>query len=216
MAPCRRHWSQPWIVILCATLVFTVSGGVCAAKPASNPLRIAYLSLSGHIREAPSNFAIMFAAPPQTTLNRFIEHLKQAEDDRSIAAVLLAIDRPIIQWAQVDELRAALGRVFTGRQAVENGLANRIGGLHDAIEATAVDVGADDFEVRFLPKPKTFANLIRDSLSPETKIQALRKMVGADIIYGDENALAKAYQLISLLHEEQVLMFMPYSIVIRP
>lgn len=599
MGPRRRNWSQPWNVILYATLVFTVSGGVCAAKPASDPLRIAHLSLSGHIREAPSNFAIMFGAPPQTTLYRFIERLKQAKDDHSIGAVLLAIDRPVIQWAQVDELRAALGRVrdagksvwvyiesagraeyalataaqeislspagmvelvgmygqiafyqdmlsklrvsidlqhigdykaahepftrnqaseqlrsnfnwlfdslydhlvetvaqsrgipanqvratidrgpfhalraqqeklvdhveyrtqfierlkdtlgreveivrdfgkrtapqlnpdnpfalfsllmgdapqkipedkpviailmatgtivsgdsrespfgdrtigsetlrqalrtarnddavkavvmrvdspggsalasdviwralyetaqikpvyvsmgavaasggyyiscpakeifvqpssltgsigvvggkpvvgelkkwvgistetfvrganadlynldepfndhqqdtirammrevyrlfndrvaqgrgnrikdlvevtqgrvFTGRQAVENGLADRIGGLHDAIEAAAADIGADDFEVRFLPKPKTFADLIRDSLSPETKSQALRKMVGTDIIYGDENALAKAYKLISLLHEEQVLMFMPYSIVIRP
>ena len=115
-----------------------------------------------------------------------------------------------------DLVEVAQGRVFTGRQAVENGLADQIGGLHDAIEAAAQDVGADDFTVRFLPKPKTFADLLRENLSPDARIQTLSEIIGTSALHSDRNALAKAYQLVSLLRDEHVLMFMPYAITIRP
>jgi protease-4 len=55
----------------------------------------------------------------------------------------------------IDEL--AGGRVYTGRQALELGLVDRIGTLHDAVKevAGAAKLG-DDYEVRTLPKSRSF------------------------------------------------------------
>ncbi|MGH1397878.1 MAG: signal peptide peptidase SppA [Alphaproteobacteria bacterium] len=50
------------------------------------------------------------------------------------------------------------GRVWTGVRAVENGLADQIGGLEDAIDYTAREIGysgADDVAVRVYPAPKS-------------------------------------------------------------
>jgi len=50
------------------------------------------------------------------------------------------------------------GRVWTGVRAVENGLADQIGGLQDALEFAAVESGfegVDEVEVIVLPKPKS-------------------------------------------------------------
>ena len=52
----------------------------------------------------------------------------------------------------VDEL--AGGRVFTGQQALELGLVDKLGGLDDAVRFVAREAGIDDYEVRVLPKPK--------------------------------------------------------------
>jgi len=49
------------------------------------------------------------------------------------------------------------GRVYTGRQAVERGLVDRIGGLRDAIAYAAEKAGlGSDYEVYTYPEPKDF------------------------------------------------------------
>ena len=52
----------------------------------------------------------------------------------------------------LDEL--AGGRVFTGKQALDLGLVNRIGGLGDAIAYVAGEAKLKDFEVRTVPAPR--------------------------------------------------------------
>ena len=52
----------------------------------------------------------------------------------------------------LDEL--AGGRVFTGRQALDLGLVNRIGGLGDAIAYVAGEAKLKDFDVRTVPAPR--------------------------------------------------------------
>jgi protease-4 len=65
--------------------------------------------------------------------------------------------------AEVDAI--AGGRVWSGQQAVENGLVDAIGGLDDAIARvrTAASLG-DDVEVLHVPEPKNFADSLFASM----------------------------------------------------
>ena len=77
----------------------------------------------------------------------FKKHVTDARGDR--------LKKPI------DELAA--GRVFTGKQALELGLVDRIGTLNDAIEyiASAAKLGnVGDYDVRPVPEPKNFIEQI--------------------------------------------------------
>ncbi len=62
----------------------------------------------------------------------------------------------------LDEL--AGGRVFTGKQALDLGLVDKIGGLGDAIAHVAGQAKLTDYEVRIVPAPKNFLEqLIEDA-----------------------------------------------------
>ena len=62
----------------------------------------------------------------------------------------------------LDEL--AGGRVFTGRQALELGLVDRIGTLRDAIHQVAGQANLTDYDVRVIPAPKNFLEqLVEDT-----------------------------------------------------
>jgi protease-4 len=63
----------------------------------------------------------------------------------------------------IDELAA--GRVFTGRQALELGLVDKIGGLEDAIQHVAQEAKLKDYEVRVYPEPKSFLEVLLEGLS---------------------------------------------------
>jgi len=56
------------------------------------------------------------------------------------------------------------GRVYTGRQAVELGLVDQIGGLREAIRHVASQAKLKDFEVRVLPRPKSFMEALVEEL----------------------------------------------------
>jgi protease IV len=63
----------------------------------------------------------------------------------------------------VEELRAvARGRVWTGADAVDNGLVDRVGGLTDAIDVACAraGVGREDVDVRHLPRPRPLERLM--------------------------------------------------------
>ena len=50
------------------------------------------------------------------------------------------------------------GRVWTGRRAIENGLADQLGGLNDALDYAAIELGhesRDDLNIVIMPEPKT-------------------------------------------------------------
>ncbi len=63
----------------------------------------------------------------------------------------------------IDELAA--GRVFTGRQALDLGLVDKIGTLADAIQHVAEQAKLEDYEVRVYPKPKNFMEALFEGLS---------------------------------------------------
>jgi protease-4 len=60
----------------------------------------------------------------------------------------------------IEEL--AGGRVYTGRQALELGLVDKIGTLGDAVEYVAAEAKLEDYEIRALPEPKNFLELLLD------------------------------------------------------
>ena len=70
----------------------------------------------------------------------------------------------------IDEL--AGGRVYTGRQALELGLVDRIGTLDDAIKFIAGEAKLKDYEVRVVPEPKNFLEeLLEEAEGPKDDSQ---------------------------------------------
>jgi protease-4 len=65
----------------------------------------------------------------------------------------------------IDEL--AGGRVYTGRQALELGLVDKIGTLQDAIEFAAEQAKLAHYDVRVVPEPKNFIEKLMEELTGE-------------------------------------------------
>lgn len=67
---------------------------------------------------------------------------------------------------QIDEI--AGGRVYTGRQALELGLVDRIGTLDDAVAFSAKQAKIEKFDVRVIPRPKNFMELLFKDISGQS------------------------------------------------
>ncbi len=68
----------------------------------------------------------------------------------------------------IDEL--AGGRVYTGKQAIELGLVDRLGTLHDAVKYVAAEAKLTDYELRVIPKPKNFLEqLMEDAADNDSR-----------------------------------------------
>ena len=65
----------------------------------------------------------------------------------------------------IDQLSG--GRVFTGRQALELGLIDKIGTLEDAIEFAAGQAKLKDYEVRTIPEPKNLFQKLAEQAGGE-------------------------------------------------
>jgi protease-4 len=63
----------------------------------------------------------------------------------------------------IDDL--AGGRVYTGKQALELGLVDKIGTLNDAIAFVAEKANIKDYDVRVVPEPKNFLEQLVEQLS---------------------------------------------------
>ncbi len=63
----------------------------------------------------------------------------------------------------IDEL--AGGRVFTGQQALESGLVDKLGTLDDAIQFAAAKAELTDYEIRVLPRPKNMVEMLFSDLA---------------------------------------------------
>jgi protease-4 len=128
----------------------------------------------------------------------------------------------------LDEI--AGGRVYTGRQALELGLVDRIGTLRDAVNHVASEAKLEDYEVRVVPKPKNLLELIMAGAGEDAsdqRVLGLRGVMGG----GDSltnlalpylqhldpvrvNAVRSALARLELMQQEGVLLAMP-EIVVR-
>ncbi len=115
----------------------------------------------------------------------------------------------------------AQGRLFTGRQAVGNGLADEVGGLETALADLAHETGLDDgdYDIIDLPLPQSFSDYLEEMFSlrsrggvaiPES-LQAVRAVLDPRAWHAVEQVLTG----LMLLRQEPVLMLMPNAIVIR-
>ena len=80
----------------------------------------------------------------------------------------------------IDSLKKiASGRVWTGTQALEVGLVDRLGDLQDALEIAVEKAGvADDYKVKYYPKQKPLLDRILEDLNTEAQNKLLKKELG--------------------------------------
>jgi len=123
------------------------------------------------------------------------------------------------------------GRVFTGAQALEYGLVDKIGGLEDAIKFAAQQASLGDYEIRVIPEPPSLFDLFLGDHKKGEELAALR--AGSAAAYFGSPLLKTAMPLLGqldpqrakavlrglvrlqLLHDEHVITMMPFDLVIR-
>lgn len=116
----------------------------------------------------------------------------------------------------------AEGRLFTGRQAVANGMADRIGAIDDAVTAMADELGleAGTYDVIHLPPPMSLSEFLGGVLSVRSgavnvqaspAIRAAKRLLGPAAWASVRTSLSGLMQL----RHEPVLLMMPRVIVIR-
>lgn len=126
---------------------------------------------------------------------------------------------------KIDEI--AGGRVYTGRQALELGLVDKIGGLEDAIAFSAKQAKIKDFDIRVVPRPKNFMELLFKDISGKDdngavslaveKVAAARSSSLLDaalpLLEGMEphrvKAVRNVLQQLNTLEQERVILAMP-------
>lgn len=117
------------------------------------------------------------------------------------------------------------GMLFTGTQAVESGMADRLGGVEDAIALVAekAELKEDAYTVMELPHPVSLATYLEGMLggggmpfglsTPEhaATLHAAQKLVGDQAW----QQIMRSLHGITLLRDENVLLLMPQPIVVK-
>jgi protease-4 len=80
----------------------------------------------------------------------------------------------------IDEL--AGGRVYTGKQALELGLVDKLGGFHDAVAFAAEAAKLTDYDVRAIPKAKSVIEEILEQSSGDDDRKDLVRAPGGSIL----------------------------------
>ncbi len=118
----------------------------------------------------------------------------------------------------IDDL--AGGRVFTGRQALDLGLVDKLGGLEAAIEHVAAEAGVKDYEVRIVPRTKNVIEVLFADLAPqqdkdEKSLSISSRLLDAALpaLQAADPArvelLQRALRQLDILHHERVMLTMP-------
>ncbi len=118
----------------------------------------------------------------------------------------------------------AEGRLFTGRQAVENGMADKLGGVAMAMTDLTQELGMQDgeYDVVHLPRAmslQTFLNSMFGAQAPNVSANtaSLPWIETAKRVLGPRawSSVSTAVQGLLLLQDEPVLTLMPNAIIIR-
>ncbi len=118
----------------------------------------------------------------------------------------------------IDEL--AGGRVFTGRQALEYGLVDKLGGLHDAIHFAANEAKVKDYEIRVVPEPESFLDLLLGEAGSKSNDKHLQLQTQDSLwsavlpmLKGLDphrvRSIQSAFRQLEILQKERVSLFMP-------
>jgi protease-4 len=131
----------------------------------------------------------------------------------------------------VEEMAA--GRVYTGKQALALGLVDKIGGLRDAIEYAAEKASLADYEIRTIPEPLDFITQMIQQYSGEGERPTDISLTEVATILTSHPALAPLFEVlrktepqraeallqallrIELVHSENVIMMMPFDVVLH-
>jgi len=81
--------------------------------------------------------------------------------------------------SQVDLKKIASGRVWTGTQAKDNGLADVMGGFDDAVKIAATEAGiGSDYRLRYYPQPKPLLDRLMGNVEDEVSTAMLKRELG--------------------------------------
>jgi protease-4 len=108
----------------------------------------------------------------------------------------------------------AQGRVWTGRQAKENGLVDQLGGLDRAVmvaKQRAKIPAEDEVELVVYPPRKSFYELVSDQLSGTGEQMALSAWMSANLTRGELEALKTLRGPLALFHRGEPLALMPFA-----
>ncbi|MGI9455071.1 MAG: S49 family peptidase, partial [Aeoliella sp.] len=139
----------------------TASIGVVAGKLATDEMWNA-VGITWHPIERGKNSGMLysghvFTAEQKENLQSWMDEVYEVFKGHVVETRGDRLTKPI------DDL--AGGRVFTGRQALEFGLVDRIGTLDDAIKAVAKKAKLEKYEVRVLPRPKNFIEVLMSDVT---------------------------------------------------
>jgi len=116
----------------------------------------------------------------------------------------------------------AEGRLFTGRQAVKNGMADKLGGVALAMTDLADDLGLKDgeYDVIHLPPAMSFQTFVNDMIgarAPAVRVENSPLLPTVKQILGPRAwpAVSSTLQGLMLFQSEHILTIMPNAIVIR-
>jgi protease-4 len=110
-------------------------------------------------------------------LNTFEKEILQKDIERAydIFTRKAAEDRNM----SIDELLSiASGRVYSGYEALENGLIDEFGTLEDAIKAAAELAEVDDYSVSYYPRQKTIIEQIMSDLGADIQARYMKMKLG--------------------------------------
>ncbi|MCD4653517.1 signal peptide peptidase SppA [bacterium] len=148
-------------VIMAQPITITGSIGVAGGKFVINEFleRFGITTDDIHVGDH-SMLLSMFHNPSESELARFAGMLDRIYTDFTTEVM----ESRNLSAEQIDNL--ARGRVWTGSDAVKNGLVDRLGGLHEAIELAREQAGfkLDDLvSIRIYPREKSFLELLKDT-----------------------------------------------------
>lgn len=113
-------------------------------------------------------------------------------DEREFNYILESLGRAFIgavfeqrgDELQLSRTELEQARIYSGTQAVQNGLADGIGGRQAAVEHAADEAGLDSYDVRVMRPDGTARFLSRANYLASTAPE--KKMVSAEYLYGEE------------------------------
>jgi protease-4 len=117
------------------------------------------------------------------------------------------------------------GRVFSGQRALGLGLVDKLGGLTDAVYLAAEQAGVKTYDVRIIPKPKNFFEVVMDNLLSGMDEESLAigqyasRMVPAlsdPTAVTLRRAINRVLLQVRMLRSESVLMLMSYDTNLVP
>jgi len=113
------------------------------------------------------------------------------------------------KMTQYDLKKLASGRVWSGTEAVQNGLVDKLGGLEDAVQiaAKAAKLKDNDYRVRYYPAKKNFLEELMSDMSEENEARAIRNQLGFLAPY--------AKTILQLKNLEGIQARMPYELELR-
>lgn len=155
----------------------------------------------------------------------------EAWNDSEVAAVRdrmsqtydLFASRVVAGRPGIDLSKTAEGRLFVGSEAVGLKMADEVGGLDDAINALAAEVGLVDFDPVHFPPPPTFEEMLERLFGGTVKAPVVSSSPFGPLgemltgLIGEERyrSVVDSLNGIMLLQREPVLLMNPRTIIVR-